>query len=80
MHLFYHISSLSKNPLDGGLQGDLFGETERVDKFNLIHTQIDSLQDKFGKRVVYLASTHSALKRKKVGTDSDDLDRDLLFM
>lgn len=61
-------------------QGDLFGETETAHKFEEIHKQIDSLEDKFGKRVVYLASTHKALKRKVKGTDADDIDRDLLFL
>lgn len=62
------------------LQNDLFGSGTRNNKFDLIHQQIDSLDDKFGKRTVYLASTHKALKRKKKGTDAEDLDRDLLFL
>lgn len=61
-------------------QLDLFGETQFSDKLGVVHEQIDLLQDKFGKKVVYLASTHEALKNKPKGTDSDDLDRDLLFL
>ena len=61
-------------------QKDLFGGTIIADKFDLIHQQIDSLEGKFGKRVVYLASTHQALGEKTLGTDSDDLDHDLLFL
>ncbi|MCC6448078.1 MAG: DNA polymerase IV [Chitinophagaceae bacterium] len=61
-------------------QTNLFQSENRADKFETIHKQIDSLEDKFGKRVVYLASTHKALKQKKKGTDSDDLDRNLLFL
>lgn len=61
-------------------QKDLFGGTMKADKFQEIHKQIDSLEDKLGKRVVHLGSTQSALKSKKLGTDSDDLDRDLLFL
>jgi DNA polymerase-4/DNA polymerase V len=61
-------------------QGDLFGGNAKANKFEQIHKQIDSLEDKFGKRVVYLASTHQALKRRVKGTDADDLDRDLLFL
>jgi len=61
-------------------QADLFGGTTKGDKFDLIHKQIDSLEDKFGKRVVYLGSTQNALRHKTIGTDSDDLDRDLLFL
>jgi len=61
-------------------QNDLFGNNDRSDKFELVHQQIDFLENKFGKKVVYLASTHKALKRKTGGTDSEDLDRDLLFL
>lgn len=61
-------------------QPDLFGDTNRSGKFEIIHEQIDSLEQKFGRRVVHLGSTHSALKRKQKGTDADDLDRDLLFL
>jgi len=62
------------------IQRDLFGETVRAGKFDAIHEQIDDLEGKFGKHIVHLASTQSALKRKVMGTDSDDLDRDLLFL
>ncbi len=61
-------------------QADLFGETDKARKFETIHKQIDSLEDKFGKRVVYLASTHKALKRKVKGTEADEVDRNLLFL
>lgn len=71
---------LQELSLVAGVQGDLFGGKEQVNKFERIHNQIDALEKKFGKRVVYLASTHKSLKRKKIGTDSDDLGRDLLFL
>jgi DNA polymerase-4/DNA polymerase V len=61
-------------------QDDLFGGALRAKKFDLIHKQIDSLENKFGKHMVYLASTHNAIKNKEKGTDSDELDRDLLFL
>jgi nucleotidyltransferase/DNA polymerase involved in DNA repair len=61
-------------------QSDLFGDKNLANKFEIIHEQIDSLEDKFGKRLVYLASTQKALKRKVKGTDNEDLDRDLLFL
>jgi hypothetical protein len=70
-------------------QKDLFGGNVKGDKFDLIHKQIDSLENKFGKRVVHLASTQKALNqqthvlgadRKSSGTDSEDLDRNLLFL
>lgn len=61
-------------------QDDLFGSNVKGKKFDSIHKQIDDLEDKMGKRVVYLASTHKALKQKGKGTDADDLDRDLLFL
>ena len=61
-------------------QNDLFGGSDKLNKFDLIHKQIDFLENKFGKRLVYLASTHNALKSEKKGTNSDDLDRNLLFL
>ncbi len=65
---------------DGLVQTDLFGLVSGENKLGEIHKQIDRLDEKFGKRTVYLASTHKAIKRKVSGTDSDDLDRNLLFM
>jgi len=61
-------------------QKDLFGFANEEDKLFSIHKHIDALETKFGKRMVYLASTHKALNRKTLGTDSDDLDRNLLFL
>jgi DNA polymerase-4/DNA polymerase V len=61
-------------------QGDLFGNNAQANKFEMVHEQIDSLEQKFGKKVVYLASTHKALKRKTTGTDADEIERDLLFL
>jgi len=46
-------------------QGDLFGDTNIENKFEVIHEQIDMLEEKFGKKVVYLASTQNALKLGK---------------
>lgn len=71
------LSSLAPEP---ARQLDLFGEGNLARKFEKIHESMDSLEDKFGKRVVYLASTHGAKMRKVKGTDSEDLDRDLLFL
>ncbi len=62
------------------IQGDLFGGSEMVDKFEQIHKQLDVLEGKFGKRIVHLGSTQSALKRNVIGTDADDMDRNLLFL
>jgi DnaJ-class molecular chaperone len=64
----------------GDIFGDLFGGRELADKFEVIHKKIDQLESKLGKKLVHLASTHKALKRKQSGTDSEDLDRDLLFL
>ncbi len=64
-------------------QKDLFGNNIRLDKFELIHRHIDNMERKYGRRVVYLASTHNAIKykdEKLEGTDAEDLDRDLLFL
>jgi nucleotidyltransferase/DNA polymerase involved in DNA repair len=65
---------------DSTAQKDLFGGSELAHKFEVVHEAIDDLEDKFGKKLVYLASTHKALKRKTLGTDADDLDRNLLFL
>ena len=65
---------------DSVSQGDLFGNNDKANRFEIIHKQIDSLEEKFGKHVVYLASTHNAIKHKRKGTDTDDLDRNLLFL
>ena len=62
------------------LQTDLFGSSDRVNKFEAIHKQIDKLEDKYGKKVVYLASTHNARTQDVKGTESDDLERNLLFL
>jgi DNA polymerase-4/DNA polymerase V len=61
-------------------QTDLFGNSLREDKFEAIHKRIDLLEDKFGKRLVHLGSTHGALSQKVKGSESDDLDRNLLFL
>ncbi len=61
-------------------QLDLFGGSEKTQKFETIHEQIDNLEKKFGRGVVHLASASKAIKRKVKGTDSEDLDRNLLFL
>ena len=77
---FHNLSS------DSVTQGDLFGNSIQTNKFEAVHKQLDKLEEKLGKRVVYLGSTDNALKRQKKenkekgGSDSDDLDRDLLFL
>ncbi len=65
---------------DSYMQSDLFGFDNKVQKFKKIHSQIDKIQSKYGKRAVYLASTHNSLKREVKGTEADDLDIDLLFL
>lgn len=81
-NILYRTTGVTLHELvpDVASQKDLFGGTDRANKFELIHKQIDELEEKHGRRIVYLASTHKALKRKEKGTDMDDLDRDLLFM
>lgn len=59
---------------------DLFGISDQTDRFKIIHKKIDELEDKYGKSLVYLASTHQARNRDVKGTESDDLDRNLLFL
>lgn len=62
------------------IQKDLFGEISEEAKLETIHRQIDNLEERLGKRIVYLGSTHDALNQKKEGTDANDLDRNLLFL
>lgn len=59
-------------------QMDLFGETAKVDKLESIYKQLDALEEKFGKRVVHLASTKKQSIREK--EDEDKEGRHLLFM
>jgi DNA polymerase-4/DNA polymerase V len=66
--------------IHNGAQADLFGAQDKAHKFEIIHTQIDALENKLGKHMVHLASTQKALKQKRSETDYDDLDRDLLFL
>lgn len=61
-------------------QRDLFGDTKKAEKFDALHKQIDILESKLGKRVVYLASTQQALKQEKVGTEADSIEHNLLFL
>lgn len=61
-------------------QLDLFGENIETKKFEVIHKQIDTLEQKFGRNVVHLASTQMALTQKTKGTDNQRLDGDLLFL
>ncbi len=81
-NILYRTSGVILQELvsDSVAQGDLFGNNNLAKKFERIHEQIDSLENKFGKHMVYLASTHKAIKRKEKGTDSEDFDRDLLFI
>jgi DNA polymerase-4 len=64
------------------LSTDLFGNTARDEKFEKIHKTIDALEEKYGKRVVHLASTKKALDHDEEGegSDGEDLDRNLLFL
>jgi DNA polymerase-4/DNA polymerase V len=63
-------------------QDDLFGSNAQASKFETIHKQIDLLEEKFGKIVIYLGSTKNAIDHKAQdgGTDSEDLDKNLLFL
>lgn len=65
---------------DSHIQSDLFGFDDKVQKFKKIHSQIDKIQNKYGRRAIYLASAHNSLKIDKKGTEVDDLDIDLLFL
>ncbi|MEN9622215.1 MAG: hypothetical protein RLZZ67_649 [Candidatus Parcubacteria bacterium] len=62
------------------VQSDLFGGSDKEKKLEIIHKSIDSLEDKHGKRLIHLGSTHKAITRGSLGTEADDLDRNLLFL
>lgn len=64
----------------GGIQNDLFGDALSSKKIEDIHKHIDKLEDKWGKRLVHLASSHHAYTIKTKGTDADSTDHDLLFL
>jgi DNA polymerase-4/DNA polymerase V len=61
-------------------QGNLFGNADKSDKFEAIHKELDTLENKLGKKLVHLASTQNALEHRTEGTDRDDPDRNLLFL
>jgi DNA polymerase-4/DNA polymerase V len=62
-------------------QESLFGEDKKDKKFEIIHKEVDALVEKFGVGVVHLASTNKAFRKQTRGaTDTDDLDRNLLFL
>lgn len=65
---------------ENSVSEDLFNSGSRSKRFEIIHRQIDNLENKLGRKVVYLASTHKAIKVSKRGTDSEDIDRNLLFL
>ncbi len=62
------------------IQPSLFEAGNEVDKFVSIHKNLDILEAKLGKRMVYLASTHKARSAKKLGTEYTDPKRNLLFL
>lgn len=68
---------LQKN---AAIQNDLFGDTTKAKNLELVYKQIDSLEKKFGKSLVHIASTHNLRKGTREGTESDDIDHDLLFL
>lgn len=71
------LSELVPNPKS---QRSLFGETDSAQKFEKIHESIDSLEEKVGKKLVYLGSTFKAKKFKQKGTEAESPDRNLLFL
>jgi DNA polymerase-4/DNA polymerase V len=65
---------------DSAVQNDLFGKTAKANSLDMIYKQIDSLERKFGKRMVHIASTYTARNHHEGGTHVDDLEHDLLFL
>lgn len=62
------------------IQNDLFGNTTKAKNLELVYKQIDSLEKKFGRSLVHIASTHNLRKSPREGTEIEDLDHDLLFL
>jgi DNA polymerase-4/DNA polymerase V len=62
------------------IQNDLFGDTTKAKNLELVYKQIDSLEKKFGKSLVHIASTHNLRKGTREGTEVEDVDHDLLFL
>jgi ABC-type phosphate transport system auxiliary subunit len=61
-------------------QATLFDiEDSKADKFEDLHKRLDALQNKFGKKVIHLASTQGALKNMTEDIDLEGLERNLLF-
>ena len=54
------------------LEKDLFGNVNTADKFEMIHEKIDQLENKYGKRMVHLASSHREEDGGK-GTDANSI-------
>jgi DNA polymerase IV len=61
-------------------QGDLFGNTTKNERLIDVYSQIDKLEERFGKRIVHLASTRASIKKKREGSDFEDDNRHLLFL
>lgn len=80
--LLYRTAGVTLSELipEESIQNDLFGFGDRAKKFRDIHRQIDALENKYGRYAVYLGSSQRAINAKKLGTDSDDKSRDLLFL
>jgi nucleotidyltransferase/DNA polymerase involved in DNA repair len=64
------------------IQGNLFAlSSDSESKFASVHARIDALEEKHGKRMVYLASTLRERKEKEGGgSEYDDATRNLLFL
>lgn len=60
------------------IQTELFSEITEVDKFESIHNELDKLEQKYGKRLVQLASTKKSTN--SIDENKNDFDRNLLFI
>lgn len=62
------------------IQNDLFGNSEKMNKFEAIHKNIDALEQKFGKHVVHLGSTGKSVHSNESKMEMETMERNLLFM
>lgn len=59
--VLYRTTGVSlKQFAGGGIQQDLFGESENAEKYSQVFMSVDSVAKKFGENTLYLGSSHKA--------------------
>lgn len=61
--VLYRATGVSLKRLEGSeIQQDLFGESDRAEKYSEVFKSVDSVAKKFGENTLYLGSSHMARK------------------